>query len=1384
MTSGTSGSPGWRYTPVRRTGTGATGAVWEALRDDGLRVALKVGGSAATRGRLADEAERLLFVDSPYVVRVLDAGRVPPGVEALARGAPFLALEWLEGVPGDHAPFEPMHAASVVARDVGAALADLHAAGSAHGDVKPSNVYFEASGERARLLDLGLGSPASARRPEGGTPRYLAPDAFSPEGGDARAHDLWALGLTLLDLASGTARSGSRVDPDAARRSASALPGTLAHVVRALLSATPGLRPSAEWVATQARHALGEATERSPRDARAAVGRAYLAARREEVLRAARHATFSVLATGVPGTWLREAVSIAAAVAALRGTPMDRPAPPLGTLDAFGQRKWLVHLVGAVAASWRVPPLSDADLAERLLHLAEGLPPAAFTLAALTGEAVSNRPLEKTSPVDVALALGARPLRAEALTAAERLLERSLGTPALGLATARALRLRGESGRAMAVLGRLESPLAAAERAETARRGGDSVGALAIARGAASSPADPVATARIRALQARIALEEQRPNDAATLLDGAPQTSASLECLCLVQLALGAAEAAEHAALSGVALAEDDEEEARCLGAAAAAAHHRGDAGTAQARFRRAVELSAQAGGTLEEATYATGLAAASADAGDLAEALGASERAALLFEHLGRAASSARAALNRTAVFALAGARVEALSAGEDALARARRAGDKRCEAYVHLCLADALEGSSDALEHVLRADSLLQGDEAEPRLRTRARHLLAQDEADTEEGDAFASRNDVSTTARLEWWGSRAAAAIRGAAPESGRMALRRLEALANEPAPLATRGPALARGAALAARLNDGDAARRLALASSECARELLRRSGDALRESVAGLPWVAGARAPADAGVAREQVADVETLVRALGARERLRPLLDAALDALVLWTGVERGLLLLSAPGGRLVPRAARNLARADLVGEQLALSQSLARRALEAGEPVVAMDAAHDLPEAHASVHALKLRSVLALPLIARGDALGVVYLDDRQRRGAFGARELAWVRLVATIASVAIADARDQLLLRRAARRASRAEARTERLLARREAELEATREELASARGGRATRFSYEAIAGKSPALTTMLRVLDRVTTSDLPVLLEGESGSGKELVARSLHENGARSRHRFVAENCSAIPEGLVESTLFGHVRGAFTGATRSRTGIFEVADGGTLFLDEIGEMSLATQTKILRALEAGEITPVGASAPVRVDVRVIAATNRNLSAMVDAGTFRRDLAYRLDVLRVRVPPLRERTGDVAILARYFVAKHGDGKDVAFGDGTMETLERYEWPGNVRQLENEIRRALVFADDVVLPHHLSRDVLSGGTSSRTLDVRRRVDALERELLSRALEETSGNQTRAAKLLGMSRFGLQKMMKRLQITPAERSGGRARTQRLTEDE
>jgi transcriptional regulator with GAF, ATPase, and Fis domain len=784
------------------------------------------------------------------------------------------------------------------------------------------------------------------------------------------------------------------------------------------------------------------------------------------------------------------------------------------------------------------------------------------------------------------------------------------------------------------------------------------------------------------------------------------------------------------------------------------------------------VELATRAGAVVEEATYLTSEAAAATDAGDVARALASATRAALLWERLGHPSRAARAWLARAGSLSTIGVAHAADEAAEQARSRALASRDAQAAAYARWAQVEVRPPGDDAARSwAIEADGLLREGSPDDRARSAARLLVwapdSIDAARVASVDALAAT--LPAPGRWEWWGARAATILAGRRADGDAAVLGALVALVDTPAPLSSRGPALDAAVRLATDRGDGEAARRLEHARQLAARALRDGTPAEHRSSLASVAWARSSAVDAgDVSFVPAQVAQLEAIVRALSARDRLRPLLEQVLDTMVLWTGVERGLLLLRAPDGRLLPRAARNLARRDLAGEQLALSQTIARRAIDEGDAVVATDAFSTLGDVHASVHALKLRSVLAVPLVARGETLGVVYLDDRVRRGAFGPRELAWVRVVASQAAMAIADARDAVLLRRAVRRAERARVRVEAMLGERDAELDVTRTQLELARDGRETRFPYDEIAGRSEPMRVLLHLLDRVTASDVPVLVVGESGTGKELVARAMHANGPRARRAFVSENCASVPETLLESTLFGHVKGAFTGASSTRAGLFDVADGGTLFLDEIGEMSLAMQAKLLRVLQDGEVRAVGGERARTVDVRVIGATNRDLEAMVAAGTFREDLFYRLNVITLRVPALRERPEDIPLLVDHFVRKHAPEGSVKVTRAAMAKLMAFPWPGNVRQLENEVRRALVLGDGTLDVGELSADVVRGGASAARgagLDMRTRVDALETEMVIEAMTRTRGNQTRAAQLLGLSRFGLQKMMKRLKI-------------------
>lgn len=283
--------------------------------------------------------------------------------------------------------------------------------------------------------------------------------------------------------------------------------------------------------------------------------------------------------------------------------------------------------------------------------------------------------------------------------------------------------------------------------------------------------------------------------------------------------------------------------------------------------------------------------------------------------------------------------------------------------------------------------------------------------------------------------------------------------------------------------------------------------------------------------------------------------------------------------------------------------------------------------------------------------------------------------------------------------------------------------------------------------------PTMLAVLGLVERASQCELPVLLVGETGVGKEVLARRVHSRSARAHGPFVAINCGSIPEGLAESVLFGHEKGAFTDANARAPGIFERADGGTLLLDEVGELSPATQARLLRVIEEGQVTRVGATKPTPIDVRILTATNRDLAGCVQSGRFREDLLYRIDVLRIEIPPLRDRPDDVLFLAHGFLAEHG--ASLAF-DATAEArLAAYAWPGNVRELQNAVARAVALSPSAVIG---AKDLGLGAGDDEVTRVAldEQVANAERAALVRALDATSGNQTRAARRLGVTRRAL----------------------------
>ncbi|MGN6104990.1 MAG: sigma 54-interacting transcriptional regulator, partial [Kofleriaceae bacterium] len=531
----------------------------------------------------------------------------------------------------------------------------------------------------------------------------------------------------------------------------------------------------------------------------------------------------------------------------------------------------------------------------------------------------------------------------------------------------------------------------------------------------------------------------------------------------------------------------------------------------------------------------------------------------------------------------------------------------------------------------------------------------------------------------------------------------------------------------------------------------------------------------AAAPAARGEPVAPLRRLLTLSRRLNTEASLDRILDDVIDTAIELTSAERGFLLLRQASGELAPVVSRNFELGEL-GDGPAspdrdrISRSIAERAAQTGEPVVTVDAGIDERfGAAASVAALRLRSVLAVPLRQRGAITGCIYVDHRLRGGAFDDAAASVLGELADIAAIAIENARLTADLRRTTAEVETLNARLSADLADRDAELVRVKAELPDRDR---LRHRYERIIGRAPVTVRMLELIERAAATALPVVIVGESGTGKELVARALHNHRPRKAGPFVAINCSAVPEPLLESELFGHIRGAFTGADRDRRGLFEVADGGTLFLDEVADTGVAMQAKLLRVLQDGMIRRVGDTRTRKVDVRVIAASQRSLGELVAAGGFREDLRFRLEVINIAVPPLRDRDGDLPLLVEQLLARLvPDRPPPRVTRAAMRALSQHRWPGNVRELENALARGVAMGGDVIdvpdLPESLAstagRPEPARPTLGDDLRLKPAVAATEQAYISAAMARARGNQTVAARLLGLSRFGLQKKLRRL---------------------
>ena len=522
-----------------------------------------------------------------------------------------------------------------------------------------------------------------------------------------------------------------------------------------------------------------------------------------------------------------------------------------------------------------------------------------------------------------------------------------------------------------------------------------------------------------------------------------------------------------------------------------------------------------------------------------------------------------------------------------------------------------------------------------------------------------------------------------------------------------------------------------------------------------------------------------------LTRDLGAILVTEELFEVILQNIIEISGAERGFLIIE-EDQELRVASSRNIDRDVVRRAHLQVSQSLTRRVIDSGEPVLTGDARSD-PRFHesASIANLRLESVLCVPLRLRGKILGAAYVDNRFEKHSFHKGTLRFVQFLADQAAIYIENARlfEELHRKQEAIQSSKDQVEAlnrelQAMLIARDVEPEDVRELLK--RGARPDlKHSFDRIVTRSPIMIRVFELLDRVINTDMPVLILGESGTGKELVAQAIHVGSNRKDQPFVSQNCAAIPENLLESEFFGHVKRAFTGAHRDKKGLFELADGGTLFLDEIGDMSTELQAKLLRVLEDGEIRPVGSRDTIRVEVRILSATNQKLEEMVRNGNFREDLYYRLNVLTVQLPALRERREDIPLLVDHFideVCSRHDRDRPKMDPRTLYALYHSPWPGNVRQLENEIERLVALSEDVIVPETISPSVLSHGPKAGSENrepmrgtlrelVAEATEGLERQVIAAILEENSWNKSKTARQLGVSRPTLDQKIEKYRL-------------------